>query len=187
MFSVFLLPKSHLLSLELQALISLPDFCCMPVSLKLFILFLLPLHLVFHVLYLPCVFLCCILLLHLEFSLLSLNVFNESLILFSHFYDFSEGFFHLLISWRHSISNQRFVVESLDFCMFFRINHALNPGFDLLMRCALPSLSIFAFKQEDAILGNLGHPQAVVYDAVLVPVKRIIQTKLVVHITVSEN
>ena len=55
------------------------------------------------------------------------------------------------------------------------------------MRCALPSLSILAFKQEDAILGNLGHPEALMYDAVLVPVKRVIQTKLVVHITVSKN
>ena len=49
------------------------------------------------------------------------------------------------------------------------------------------SKSILAFEKEDAILRNLGHPEAVRFDAVLVPVKRVVHTNLVFLITVSEN
>ena len=55
------------------------------------------------------------------------------------------------------------------------------------MRRAPPSLSILAFEQEDAILRNLGHLEVAMYDALVIPIKRVVRTKLVFQITVSEN
>ena len=55
------------------------------------------------------------------------------------------------------------------------------------MRCALPSLSILAFEKEDAILRNLGHLEAFMYDALLKPLQRVVLTKLVILVTVREN
>ena len=119
--------------------------------------------------------------------MLSLNAFHELQILSSHFHDFSEGLSHLLVIRSHSISHQLLVVDSLYECLLLRHNHGFYPGFDLRMRCALPSLSILAFEQEDAVLRNLGHPEVVVHNAALIPVNRVVQTKIVFLITVSEN
>ena len=51
----------------------------------------------------------------------------------------------------------------------------------------MPFLSILAFEQEDAILRNLGHTEVVMYDAPLKPLKRVVRTKLVLLITMSED
>ena len=107
--------------------------------------------------------------------------------MFSPLRDFSEGLSHLLVIRSHSISHQLLVVDSLYECLLLRHNHGFYPGFDLRMRCALPSLSILAFEQEDAVLRNLGHPEVVVHNAALIPVNRVVQTKIVFLITVSEN
>ena len=176
MSPVFFLPNLLLLSLESQALLFLSGSYCFSLPLSLCIAFLLPSNHVCHFLYPLCVFSGSLLLLQLELnllllgcSLLSLNAFHELLILFSHFHDFSEGRSHLLIIRSHSISHQLLVVDSLYECLLLRHNHGFHPGFDLRMRCALPSLSILAFEQEDAILRNLGHTEVVMYDAPLKP------------------
>ena len=191
---VLFLLNLQLLSLESQALLFLSGSFCYFLPLSLFIAFLLPSNHVFHALYPLCVFIGSFLLLQLELnlllllcSLLSHHDFHELLILFSHFHDFSEGLSHLLIVRSHCISHQLLVVDSLHMCCFLRHNIGLYPGFDLRMLCALPSYSILALEQEDAILRNLGHPEAVMYDALLIPIKRVVHIKIVFFITVCEN
>ena len=177
MSPVFFLPNLLLLSLESQALLFLSGSYCFSLPLSLCIAFLLSSNHVCHFLYPLCVFSGSLLLLQLELnllllgcSLLSLNAFHELLILFSHFHDFSEGLFHLLIARSHCRGHQLLVVDSLDLCCLPSHNHALYPAFDLRMRCALPSLSILAFEQEDAVPRNFGHSEVVMYDAALKPI-----------------
>ena len=55
------------------------------------------------------------------------------------------------------------------------------------MWCEATTLTILAFEQEDTILRNLGHPEVIMYDAPLEPLERVVHTKLVFLITVSED
>ena len=177
MFPLFLLPNLQPLSLVSLALLFLSGSFCFSLPLLLLIAFFLPSNQVFHVFYPLCVFIGSLLLLPLEFNLLllecsflSLKVFHELLILFSHFHDFSEGLFHLLIVRSHCASHQLLVVDSLYLRSLLWYNHGLYPGFDLRMWCALPSLSILASEQEDAFLRNFGHPEVVMRDTILKPI-----------------
>ena len=161
---VLFLLNLQLLSLESQALLFLSGSFCYFLPLSLFIAFLLPSNHVFHALYPLCVFIGSFLLLQLELnlllllcSLLSHHDFHELLILFSHFHDFSEGLFHLLIVRSHCVSHHLLVVESPYTCCLPRYNLVLYPARDLRMRCALHSKTIIAFEQEDSILRNFGH------------------------------
>ena len=129
MSPVFFLPNLQLLSLNSQALLFLSGSFYLSLPLPFFMAFLLPSNHFFHGLYPLCVFSGSELLLPLELnlllpgcSLLSLNAFHELLILFSHFHDFSEGLFHLLIVRSHCISHQLLVVESLYLCCLLRHN-----------------------------------------------------------------
>ena len=55
------------------------------------------------------------------------------------------------------------------------------------MRRALSSLSVLAVEEEDVILRNVGHPDAVMNETVLVPRVRVVQIKLSVLIAVRED
>ena len=73
--------------------------------------------------------------------------------------------------------------------LFFSGSYRLDEGRELLVGRPrrLPSLSILAFEQEDAVLRDFRHPEAVMLDPSLIPLKCVVHPKVVFRVAMSED